>query len=70
MTEPVLTLKQAAEGLGVSYDSARRIFSAEKGVLRIGQESRQIGRKYRRRYFLLRIPQSVFSRVQDRLTVK
>lgn len=70
MIEPVLSVKTAAEGLGLSYDSARRIFSLESGVLKIGQPTRRVGHGYKRRYYSLRIPLSVFERVKDRYAAK
>ena len=65
-----LTVQDAGDRLGYSSDTARRIFADEPGVIKVGLPSRKVGRKYRRRYFTLRIPVSVFERVQDRLRQK
>lgn len=54
----------------LSENTIRRIFAEEPGVMRIGQGSRLVGRKYRRRHIVLRIPQSVFERVKLRLMHK
>jgi hypothetical protein len=68
--EECLTVAYIAGKLKLSDDTTRRIFEDEPGVLRIGQPTRLVGRKYRRRYFVLRVPMSVFLRVQDRLRRK
>ena len=68
--EDVLTVAEIAVLLRLSKDTTRRIFLDEPGVLKIGQPTRLVGRKYRRRYFVLRIPTSVFERVRDRLRQK
>jgi hypothetical protein len=67
---PPMTVQAAAINLGVSDDTARRVFAAEPGVLRIGQATRLVGRKYKRRYFTIRIPLAVFERVRDRIQQK
>jgi hypothetical protein len=68
--EQCLTVADIAGKLKLSEDATRRLFVGEPGVLRIGKPTRLVGRKYRRRYFVLRIPLSVFLRVQDRLSQK
>jgi hypothetical protein len=68
--DEVLTVAEIAAKLKLSEDKARRLFFDEPGVLRIGQPTRLVGRKYRRHYFVLRVPVSVFERVQDRLRKK
>jgi hypothetical protein len=68
--EPSLTVREIATRLNTSTDTVRRIFAEEPGVLKIGQPRRKVGREYRRRYFVLRIPLSVFLRVRDRLQQK
>jgi hypothetical protein len=65
--EPTLTVAHIALKWQLSEDAVRRLFQNEEGVLRFGHETLRHGRKYRRRYFSLRIPMSVFLRVQDRL---
>jgi AraC-like DNA-binding protein len=68
LIEEYLTVADIAQKLKLSEDSVRRLFADEEGVLRIGNGTRLVGRKYRRHYFTLRIPMSVFLRVQDRLS--
>jgi hypothetical protein len=70
LDEPPLSINNAAERLGVSSDTSRRIFNDEPGVIKIGQPSRKVGRGYRRRYYTIRIPLAVFERVRDRLQQK
>lgn len=65
--EPTLTCAEIAEAWKISTEAVRKLFDQEEGVLRLGQPSRRIGRKLKRRYMTLRIPVSVFQRVQDRL---
>jgi hypothetical protein len=65
--ERAYTVKYIAEQLTLSTDTVRRLFECENGVLRIGNPSRRVGRKLKRAYFTLRIPLSVYLRVQDRL---
>jgi hypothetical protein len=65
-----LTVQDAGDRLGFSSDTARRMFEDEPGVIKLGLPSRKVGRKYRRRYFTIRIPLAVFERVRDRLQQK
>lgn len=65
--EQVLTVAEIATAWKKSEDVVRRIFLDEPGVLRFGHGTLLAGRKYRRRYFSLRIPLSVFQRVEARL---
>jgi hypothetical protein len=67
LVEQALTVKEISENWKISKDSVRRIFSSEPGVLRIGHDTRLVGRKYQRSYFTLRIPRSVYLRVLDRM---
>ena len=62
--ETFYTPKEIAKLLKLSPDKIIRIFENEPGVMVIGNE----GRKYRRRYRTLRIPESVLDRVQRRLS--
>ena len=62
-----LSAKQIADAWELSTAKVRRIFQNEPGVIRIGEPSRRLGRKLKRRYFTLRIPQSVVERVHARL---
>lgn len=65
--EPTLTVAEIAGAWKKSADTVRRLFLDEPGVLRFGHGTLLAGRKYRRRYFSLRIPLSVFQRVEARL---
>ena len=65
--KPYRTVDDIAKQWNTSYDRVRRIFDAEEGVLRIGLPSRRVGRRLRRRYYTLRIPESVFQRVEARM---
>jgi AraC-like DNA-binding protein len=62
------TPKEIAQRWGLSESKVRRMFEVEPGVLRIGEPSRRVGRKLRRAYFIIRIPESVALRVHRRLT--
>ena len=66
--EPHYTPKQIAALWGLSETKVRRMFLAEQGVLRLGEPSRRCGRRLKRSYFTMRIPQSVAERVHRRLT--
>ncbi len=63
----MLTVAMIARRWTRSRDSVRRLFANEEGVLRFGHETQRMGRRFRRRYYELRIPVSVFQRVEDRL---
>lgn len=65
--ERMLTVEYIARQWQMSTDSVRRAFASEEGVLKIGHETQRIAKGYRRRYFTLRIPLSVYLRVEDRL---
>jgi hypothetical protein len=67
------TVGEIAQHLHVHEDTVRKLFSEEPGVLKIGEPTRLLrgrGQKYKRRYFVLRIPQSVLVRVRERLMYK
>jgi len=67
---PPHTINEIAKQWNVSYDTVRRQFLNEPGVLHFGEGSRLLrGRKqkYKRGYQVLRIPHAVFLRVQARL---
>lgn len=67
------TVSQIAQRWSISDDTVRRIFADEPGVLNLGSPSQLLGGRkkiYKRRYFILRIPESVFLRVQERLMHK
>lgn len=54
---------------GLSDTKIRRLFQDEPGVLKIGEPSRRLGRKLKRSYYSLRIPESVALRVHERMRV-
>jgi len=60
--------QEVAEIWGLSDDKVRRLFQDEPGVLKVGEPSQRLGRKLKRRYFMLRIPESVVIRVHQRLS--
>jgi hypothetical protein len=53
------TPAQIAGALNISDTKARRLFQNKPGVLKIGEPSRRLGRKLKRRYYILRIPGGV-----------
>lgn len=64
-------LSEIAEAWNISEDTARKMFLHEPGVLTLGEGSRLVGGgKYKRRYYHLRVPESVLQRVKDRLVHK
>jgi hypothetical protein len=67
------SVAQIAERWNLHSDTVRNLFFDEPGVLKIGEASRLLGgraKKLKRHYFVLRIPESVLMRVQDRLMQK
>jgi len=64
------TPKELAGLWKLSETKIRRLFQNEPGVLRIGEPSRRVGRKLKRSYFTMRIPESVAIRVHRQLTAK
>jgi hypothetical protein len=71
--EPHYTVGEVAKQWHLADATVRRLFAYEPGVLTIGAGSRLVrgpGQKYKRRYFTLRIPRSVFLRVQESLIQK
>ena len=58
---------EIAQKWGLSDTKVRRLFQDEPDVLRIGEPSRRLGRKLKRRYYTLRIPESVAERVYKRM---
>jgi hypothetical protein len=64
------TPEEIAERLAISTDKARRMFHNEPGVVKIGEPSRRLGRVLKRRYYTLRIPESVAERVIARMTTR
>lgn len=61
------TPRQLATLWNLSETKVRRLFMAEEGVLRIGEPSRRSGRRLKRGYYTMRVPQSVAERVHRRL---
>ena len=67
MLETCYSVQQIAEAWNVSEETVRRLFRDEPGVIHIGEGTKLLGRKYKRRYFVLRVPESVVERVRVRL---
>lgn len=73
LPEQHYTIASIAEQWSLSYDTVRRLFLDEPGVLKIGERSRLLGGRrkvYKRRYSIMRVPHSVLVRVQQRLVNK
>ncbi len=69
--QPFYTVAAIAERWNLSTAVVRRIFREEEGVLKVGEErSRLVKRKYVQRHVVMRIPESVLRRVEDRLMQK
>lgn len=62
--------KELGEAWGISDTKVRRLFKGEPGVVLIGEPSRRLGRKLKRSYFTMRIPESVAIRVYERMRQK
>jgi predicted transcriptional regulator len=67
MLEKHYTVQEIAAAWNVSEETVRRFFRDEPGVMHIGKPTSSAGRKYKRRYFVLRIPESVMEKVRARL---
>ena len=65
--EKHFTFNELAALWAISPKSVRRLFAAEKGVPRLGEPSRRVGRKLVRRYMTTTVPASVAERVYNRL---
>ena len=61
------TVSELAEMWHLSDDKVRELFKNEPGVLAIGSPTQRRGRGYKRRYFTLRIPETVAKDVHSRL---
>ena len=59
--------QELAESWGISPTIVRRLFKDEPGVVLIGAPSRRLGKKLKRSYFTMRIPESVALRVYERM---
>ena len=68
--EKHLSPQELAERWGFSDTKIRRLFQNEPGVVLVGEPSRRLGKKLRRRYFSMRIPESVAIRVYERMVRK
>lgn len=66
--EPHYKIRQLAKLWAYSDTRVRRIFQDEPGVLKVGEPSRRLGRKLKRSYYTLSIPESVAIRVHNRLS--
>lgn len=54
----------------LSDTKIRRLFENEPGVVLVGEPSRRLGKKLKRRYYTMRIPESVALRVYERMRKK
>jgi hypothetical protein len=62
------TPQELASRWGLSDETVRRLVVDEPGVIRLGKESRRVGRKLTRAYVTYRIPASVAARLHQKLT--
>ena len=67
MLEKHFTVKELAEAWGLSDNTVRRLFNNEPGVILLGKPSRRLGRKLKRSYYTMVIPESVALRVYGRM---
>jgi hypothetical protein len=67
MLEKHFTVKELAEAWGLSDTKVRRMFHNEPGVVLVGEPSRRLGRKLKRGYYTMLIPESVAVRVYERM---
>jgi predicted DNA-binding transcriptional regulator YafY len=70
MLERHFTVKELAEAWGKSPTRVRRMFRNELGVVLDGEPSRRLGKKLKRSYFTMTIPESVALRVYQRMVQK
>ena len=70
MLERHFSPKKLGEAWGISDTKVRRMFAHEPGVLLIGEPSRRLGKKLKRGYFTMQIPESVAARVYEKLRRK
>lgn len=61
---------EIAERWGISPQMVRTVFQDEPGVLLIGEPSGRVGRKLKRSYMTMRVPQSVMDRVHLRRSTR
>jgi hypothetical protein len=69
MLEKHFTVKELAETWGLSDSKVRRMFQDED-VLKVGEPSRRLGKKLKRSYYTMTIPESVAMRVYERIVQK
>jgi hypothetical protein len=62
--------KYYAELWGKSTSTVRRMFQNEPGVVLDGQPSRRVGKKLKRFYYTMSIPESIAVKVYERKVVK
>ena len=65
--EQHFSCKEIAEMWGFSPAKIRRMFQKEQDVMKVGEPSRRLGRKLRRTYITLSIPESVVRRVHKKM---
>jgi hypothetical protein len=61
--EQYFTVEEIAQRMAFSRSKVRRLFQNEPGVLKVGNPSRRIAGKLKRRYYNLRISQGAYDRV-------
>jgi hypothetical protein len=62
--------KELSEAWGLSDTKIRRIFKDERGVVLVGEPSRRLGKKLKRSYYTMLIPESLAIKVYERLRKK
>jgi AraC-like DNA-binding protein len=60
------TVQELAEKWGMSESTIRRLFEDERGVLKLGKPET----RYKKKRFMLRIPESVLLRVHTQMSAK
>ena len=70
MLEKHFMVKELAELWGLSVTKIRRLFKDEPDVLLVGEPSRRLGKKLKRGYHTMLIPESVAARLYQRMVQK
>jgi hypothetical protein len=65
--EKHFSAKELAEAWGLSDNTVRELFKDEPGVVLLGEPSRRLGKKLKRSYYTMRVPESVARRVYERM---
>jgi hypothetical protein len=65
--EQYYSVAEVSAKMSISDTKVRRMFQNESGVLKIGEPSRRVAGKLKRRYYTLRIPESAIRHVIARL---